>query len=270
MEEMNKFNSQTQDENQSEPQGFQEETFEKAETDAVAQNTATSFENLGDVSLDDEFDDYERMVAEELQANKKRDEELQAKTLAETLEGTMAKKNEDYEATGAIVASEPENATGGQAESAIGGQAESADNRATEDTASEKAETASEAGASAIASVGEEDTSNESGTQELGEGEQVGKSLDEKLYESLSEMNISHHKQRLVEEAGTHIKVGGSASGEYFPDKPIGVYVKYDEDGNVREVNSDIFIKDLTGWTKIDEGYGDRFAHAQSQYFEQE
>ena len=49
---------------------------------------------------------------------------------------------------------------------------------------------------------------------------------------------------------------------------PIGVYAKYDENGNVKEVNSDIFIDDLSGWTKIDEGFGDRFAHAQSQYFE--
>ena len=48
---------------------------------------------------------------------------------------------------------------------------------------------------------------------------------------------------------------------------PIGVYAKYDENGNVKEVNSDIFIKDFTGWTKIDEGFGDRYAHAQSQYF---
>lgn len=49
--------------------------------------------------------------------------------------------------------------------------------------------------------------------------------------------------------------------------KPIGVYAKYDENGNIIEVNSDIFIKNFDGWTKIDEGYGDRYAHAQSQYF---
>lgn len=49
---------------------------------------------------------------------------------------------------------------------------------------------------------------------------------------------------------------------------PIGVYVKVNEDGFITEVNSDIFIADFTGWQKIDEGYGDKFAHAQSQYFE--
>lgn len=250
MEEMNNFNSQTQDENQSEPQGFQEETFEKTESESVEQNQTASYDNLGDVALDDglddEFDDYERMVAEELEANKERDEELQAKNLAETLEGTSAEEAKECENAG--VTSE----------------------RETEKTSNEKAEVVSEDGAKDTANESGAQEQPESGTQELGEGEQVGKSLDERLYESLSEMNISRHKQRLVEEAGTHIKVGGSGSGEYFPDKPIGVYVKYDEDGNVREVNSDIFIKDLTGWTKIDEGYGDRFAHAQSQYFEQE
>jgi len=47
----------------------------------------------------------------------------------------------------------------------------------------------------------------------------------------------------------------------------IGVYVKTDSDGNIIEINSDIFIKDLSGWIKIDEGEGDKFAHAQSQYF---
>ena len=51
-------------------------------------------------------------------------------------------------------------------------------------------------------------------------------------------------------------------------EQPIGVYAKYDENGNITEVNSDIFIRDFAGWTKIDEGYGDRFAHAQSLYFE--
>ena len=47
----------------------------------------------------------------------------------------------------------------------------------------------------------------------------------------------------------------------------IGVYVRVDENNNIIEVNSDIFIPDLTGWIKIDEGVGDKYAHAQSQYF---
>ena len=30
--------------------------------------------------------------------------------------------------------------------------------------------------------------------------------------------------------------------------------------------DSEIFIDDLTGWEKIDEGFGDMYAHAQTQY----
>ena len=51
-------------------------------------------------------------------------------------------------------------------------------------------------------------------------------------------------------------------------DYKIGVYVRTDSQNNIIEINSDIFIHDLTGWIKIDEGNGDKFAHAQSQYFD--
>ena len=50
--------------------------------------------------------------------------------------------------------------------------------------------------------------------------------------------------------------------------KSIGVYVKINNDGCVTEINSDIFIQDFAGWQKIDEGFGDKYAHAQSNYFE--
>ena len=48
--------------------------------------------------------------------------------------------------------------------------------------------------------------------------------------------------------------------------RPIGVYVKRDKNGKVIQINSEIFIEDLTGWEKIDEGFGDKYAHAQSLY----
>lgn len=50
-------------------------------------------------------------------------------------------------------------------------------------------------------------------------------------------------------------------------EKPIGVYILVNENNEIVEVNSDIFIKNFEGYIKIDEGYGDKFAHAQSQYF---
>lgn len=48
----------------------------------------------------------------------------------------------------------------------------------------------------------------------------------------------------------------------------IKVYIKTDSSGNVMAVNSSIFLSDLTGWTAIDEGIGDKYVHAQGNYFE--
>lgn len=50
--------------------------------------------------------------------------------------------------------------------------------------------------------------------------------------------------------------------------RKTGVYVKINSDGFITDVNSDIFIDNLEGWTKIDEGEGDKYDHAQSQYFD--
>lgn len=47
-----------------------------------------------------------------------------------------------------------------------------------------------------------------------------------------------------------------------------GVYIKTTDTGLVTDVNSDIFIADLDGWILIDEGTGDRYDHAQHNYFE--
>lgn len=44
------------------------------------------------------------------------------------------------------------------------------------------------------------------------------------------------------------------------------VYVKTDAYGNIVEVNSSAFLSDTTGWTKIDEGEGDKYHHAQNHY----
>ncbi|WP_457945255.1 hypothetical protein [Caproiciproducens sp. LBM24188] len=48
----------------------------------------------------------------------------------------------------------------------------------------------------------------------------------------------------------------------------IKVYVKTNAAGCITDVNSSIFLQDATGWTQIDEGIGDRYAHAQGNYFE--
>lgn len=50
--------------------------------------------------------------------------------------------------------------------------------------------------------------------------------------------------------------------------KPYIVYVKTDDVNCITAVNSSAFLPDVTGWTEIDSGYGDRFHHAQGNYFD--
>ncbi len=54
---------------------------------------------------------------------------------------------------------------------------------------------------------------------------------------------------------------------EYF-NESIKVYIKVNEKNDITRIGSSIFLNDVSGWIKIDEGYGDKFAHAQSQYFD--
>ena len=44
------------------------------------------------------------------------------------------------------------------------------------------------------------------------------------------------------------------------------VYVRADERGRVTEVNSSAFLVECAGFTAIDSGTGDRYAHAQGNY----
>lgn len=53
-------------------------------------------------------------------------------------------------------------------------------------------------------------------------------------------------------------------------EKPYGVYVKVDDSNRIVAVDSDAFIADLAEWIKIDEGYGDKYHHAQGNYFEKQ
>ena len=51
----------------------------------------------------------------------------------------------------------------------------------------------------------------------------------------------------------------------YTPD-PYHVYVQTDERGRITAVNSSAFVPDDWG-TEIDQGYGDKYHHAQGNYF---
>ena len=48
---------------------------------------------------------------------------------------------------------------------------------------------------------------------------------------------------------------------------PYKVYIKVNESGYITAINSSAFILDATGWLEIDSGYGDKYHHAQGNYF---
>ncbi|MCQ2017484.1 hypothetical protein [Clostridium butyricum] len=50
----------------------------------------------------------------------------------------------------------------------------------------------------------------------------------------------------------------------------IKVYIKLDGNNCITEINSSIFLKDISHYTYIDEGIGLRYAHAQNYYFPKE
>ena len=51
--------------------------------------------------------------------------------------------------------------------------------------------------------------------------------------------------------------------------KPYIVYVKTDNANRIIAANSSAFIQDTTGWSEIDSGFGDKYHHAQGNYFPQ-
>ncbi len=51
-------------------------------------------------------------------------------------------------------------------------------------------------------------------------------------------------------------------------DNTITVYAQINEDKNIIAVNSSVFLPDTVDWVQIDEGEGDKYAHAQNNYFD--
>lgn len=49
--------------------------------------------------------------------------------------------------------------------------------------------------------------------------------------------------------------------------KPYIVYVKTDAYDRITAVNSSAFLNGTEGWAEIDSGFGDRYHHAQGNYF---
>ena len=50
-------------------------------------------------------------------------------------------------------------------------------------------------------------------------------------------------------------------------ENPYVVYVKPNSSGYITAVNSSAFLTDTTDWVEIDSGYGDKYHHAQGNYF---
>jgi len=46
------------------------------------------------------------------------------------------------------------------------------------------------------------------------------------------------------------------------------VYAKTDDKGIILEVNSSAFLSDTSAWTKVSEGFDDKYHHAQGNYLE--
>lgn len=46
------------------------------------------------------------------------------------------------------------------------------------------------------------------------------------------------------------------------------VYVKTDENNRITAINSNAFLSSLDEWIEIDGGYGDKYHHAQGNYFD--
>lgn len=49
--------------------------------------------------------------------------------------------------------------------------------------------------------------------------------------------------------------------------KPYIIYIKTNSDGYITTVNSSAFLEDITDWIEIDNGFGDKYHHAQGNYF---
>lgn len=52
-----------------------------------------------------------------------------------------------------------------------------------------------------------------------------------------------------------------------FKMKPYIVYIKPDAQNRIGDVNSSAFLTDVDGWREIDSGFGDKYHHAQGNYF---
>ena len=104
------------------------------------------------------------------------------------------------------------------------------------------------------------------------ENNQVEEFLEEKTAEDLydfektesDEVRAFEESEEIVYAQNNKIKFG-----DILFNRKAKVFVKVNKDGFITQVDSDVFLKDKTGWTIYDEGEGERFVYAQTAYFEE-
>ena len=54
---------------------------------------------------------------------------------------------------------------------------------------------------------------------------------------------------------------------EIFTIEPYIVYIRIDDANRIVDINSNAFLTDVSDWIEIDRGFGDKYHHAQGNYF---
>lgn len=54
---------------------------------------------------------------------------------------------------------------------------------------------------------------------------------------------------------------------EIFTIEPYIVYIRIDDTNMIVDINSNTFLTDVSDWIEIDRGFGDKYHHAQGNYF---
>ena len=83
--------------------------------------------------------------------------------------------------------------------------------------------------------------------------------MDEQILETiLTEPEITVEENPSVEPVVDH---------EPIPPELYTVYIQIDDASRIIAINSSAFLPDTSSWTAIDKGAGDRYHHAQGNYF---
>lgn len=102
-------------------------------------------------------------------------------------------------------------------------------------------------------------------SQENTEYAEIEELIDELVKDATDEIVVPENKK--TEEVVTFKKENIKFHDVLF-NRKTKVFVKLNADGYITQIDSDVFLKDTTGWIEYDEGEGDRYVHAQTIYFE--